>query len=170
MKNSTFWIVAALVALIIMTTKKSLSYTMLVPEEWRLFGPIIDEMSTKYGVPLERVAAVILVESANDHLAVGPVGERGLMQLTNNALADVNTNYALAFTWGDMFDIRRNIEAGTAYLALCYRWTGRTSWNSATQAYNAGASAFLKDKNAGAQYLAKVLQSESEVKLFLSKL
>ena len=161
-------IVGAVVLLLMTSPKKAYSWTLLVAEEWKLFGPIINEMATKYGVPKERVAAVILVESANDHLAVGSIGERGLMQLTQGALTDVNENYALTYSWSDMFGIRQNIETGTAYLALLYRWTGRTSWNAATQAYNVGIGNFLKNRNAGAEYLSKVLARESDVKTFLA--
>lgn len=161
-REFTLIVIVALAAIVFMTNKAK-AYAGAVAEEMRLFGSIIEAQARKYGVPFERIAAIILVESMNNRYAVGSSGERGLMQLKPAALEDVNANFALSFTWQQLFDMNVNIEVGTAYLALMYRWTGRTSWNAATQAYNAGIGNYLKNKNAGTEYLTKVLQAESAV-------
>lgn len=171
MKKETILLIAiAFILIVIMSTAKAKAKMIpaAVREEFNLFGTIIEEMSLRYGVPQERIAAIILVESMNDALAVGSAGERGLMQIKQGALADVNRNYALTYSFSDLFSMRANIEVGTAYLKLCYRWTGRTSWNYATQAYNAGIGNWMEDNTAGTAYLQRVLDKESAVKLFLA--
>lgn len=47
---------------------------------------------------------------------------RGLMQMYEPAVVDVNTNYKKSFKYADMFDTVQNLQAGTLYLKLRIKW------------------------------------------------
>ena len=80
------------------------------------------------------VAAVIEVESAYDPRAVGPIGERGLMQIRKSTAKD------LGLSWGDAFLIEENVWAGTKYLSWHIADYG--SMAKAASRYNGGSSAY----------------------------
>ena len=64
-----------------------------------------------YGVSPVLVLAVQEQESHYDVRAIGPYGERGLMQISRS------TAPRLGLPWNHAFDIDKNIEAGVKYLS-----------------------------------------------------
>ena len=70
----------------------------------------VDYWADRYGVERELVHAVIEVESAGNPRAVSYAGAAGVMQLMPHTAA--------AFRVTNRFDVRENIRAGVAYLAL----------------------------------------------------
>ena len=96
----------------------------------------IEAVSGKTGVPADLIGAIVMVESAGNPVAVGSIGERGLMQLTKGAIDDVNSNFGTNFFWNLMFTRKLNLLAGAYYLKLQKKRLG--SWDDAIRAYNAG--------------------------------
>jgi len=95
------------------------------------FGPLIYDTARKHGVNPDLVAALVRAESAFDPAAVSHKGARGLMQLMPA------TARRFGVTPVESFDPRRNLEAGTRYLAwLLARFEGDVP--RALAAYNAG--------------------------------
>lgn len=111
----------------------------------------------EFGVPVSIALSVLWVESAGNPQARGSSGERGLMQLKEIAVKDLQLQGFGTFpNWET--DPAQNIRAGVAFLALQYRRTG--NWYEAVKAYNQGYAG--KDQNPGlaADYLNKVRQKE----------
>ena len=133
-------------------------------KESAYFGDFIRQYAAQFGVPAKRVAAIIIHESDLDSNAVGKAGERGLMQLEPGAVADINATYGLNISFDDLFDPETNIKAGCAYLAIQYSRT--SSWDKATQAYNAGAKAVSVNPSAALDYLSAVKGIESTLITF----
>jgi len=93
------------------------------------YDSLINETAGRYGVDANLVKAVIQHESGFNPQAVGPKGEKGLMQL----MPDTITRYGVS----DPFDPRQNIDGGSHYLAdLLKKYGGNTE--AALAAYNAG--------------------------------
>lgn len=69
-----------------------------------------DYWSARFGVEPELVHAVIEVESAGNPRAVSSAGAAGVMQLMPDTAA--------TFLVTNRFDVRENVRAGVAYLAL----------------------------------------------------
>lgn len=70
----------------------------------------VDYWADRYGVERELVHAVIEVESAGNPRAVSNAGAAGVMQLMPDTAA--------MFRVTNRFDVRENVRAGVAYLAL----------------------------------------------------
>ena len=70
----------------------------------------VDYWADRYGVERELVHAVIEVESAGNPRAVSNAGAAGVMQLMPDTAA--------TFRVTNRFDVRENVRAGVAYLAL----------------------------------------------------
>ena len=70
----------------------------------------VDYWADRYGVERELVHAVIEVESAGNPRAVSSAGAAGVMQLMPDTAA--------TFRVTNRFDVRENVRAGVAYLAL----------------------------------------------------
>ncbi len=86
---------------------------------WRYkrYDDLIRQASERYGVAPELIKAVIWRESQFRPEKVGSQGERGLMQITENAAADwARAEKIQTFVSTDLFDPKVNIEAGTWYL------------------------------------------------------
>jgi soluble lytic murein transglycosylase-like protein len=128
----------------------------VVEKNW---GRLVDIYSALAGAPRNRIKAMILRESMGDPGAQGQAGERGLMQLTSGALADVCRSFGLTFSWQQMFEPEPNIQTGSLYLKLMLRRFGNL--DLATQAYNAGPGALEADPSAGFSYLEAVKEIES---------
>jgi hypothetical protein len=98
------------------------------PEE---FAPIIDALSTEYGVDRSLVKAVIHAESGYNPNAVSPKGAQGLMQLMPKTAQGLKVN--------NSFDPKENIRGGIRYLRFLLD-TFKGDVSLALAAYNAGMS------------------------------
>ena len=113
----------------------------------------IETIADTVGAPSNIVGAIVVVESGGDILAAGKAGERGLMQLTEIALQDVNQKRGTNFKMDQMFVADQNIAAGSMFLALqIQRFDGVL--DDAIRAYNGGERGARGGCCAG--YLAKV--------------
>jgi peptidoglycan lytic transglycosylase len=110
---------------------------------YRKYDDLIRQAAARYGVAPELIKAVIWRESQFQPRKVGAQGERGLMQITENAAIDwARAEKIQTFVASDLFDPKVNIEAGTWYLNRAL-----THWSSkdnplpfALAEYNAGRS------------------------------
>ena len=96
------------------------------PEE---FAPIINSLSTEYGVDKALIKAVIHAESGYNPNAVSPKGAKGLMQLMPKTAQDLKVC--------DTFDPKDNIRGGVKYLRFLLD-TFKGDVTLALAAYNAG--------------------------------
>jgi hypothetical protein len=116
------------------------------------YDPIISEASRRFGVPQERIRAVMSVESGGQPWARSPKGAAGLMQV----MPDTYTELAKRHNLGpDRFNPQNNIMAGTAYLGEMYDQFG--NWGEATQAYNMGPGRAMKVRNGTATMPAETV-------------
>lgn len=130
----------------------------IVPEYRRIYEyyrPHIERAANKYKIEPETIGAIICRESGGNADAVGTAGEIGLMQIKAGALADVNRVFRLGFSERDLFFSDRNIETGTAYLALLkMHFVG--DMKKAIQAYNAGPGTVEKNPGASLTYFENI--------------
>lgn len=118
----------------IVSSKKVSKQTAL-----RLNDSLIEEIETisdTIGVPANIIGAIVVVESGGDVLAVGSAGERGLMQLTEVALKDVNNNSGTNFNFSQMFSSIQNLAAGSLFYEL--QLSRLKNAEDAIRAYNCG--------------------------------
>lgn len=119
------------------------------------YGELAGKYAIRYGIPSATILGVIWQESAGDPNAKGSIGERGLMQLTQGALADVNSRYNVGIGWDSLYAPDANIHAGTAYLAIC-RLAFSGNLQKAIQAYNVGMTKVAREAEAGLGYYNSV--------------
>jgi soluble lytic murein transglycosylase-like protein len=99
------------------------------------YGKIIYDVAIRHAINPHLVAALIHVESAFNPRAVSPKGAYGLMQL----LPETARRFGLTKK-KDLYDPRKNLEAGVRYLEwLANRFGGDTQ--KILAAYNAGEGA-----------------------------
>jgi soluble lytic murein transglycosylase-like protein len=99
------------------------------------YGQIIYDIAIRHSINPHLVAALIHVESAFNARAVSPAGARGLMQL----LPETARRFGLSKK-KDLFDPKKNLEAGVRYLQwLANRFGGDAE--KILAAYNAGEGA-----------------------------
>jgi soluble lytic murein transglycosylase-like protein len=99
------------------------------------YGKIIYDVAIRHSINPHLVAALIHVESAFNARAVSPKGAYGLMQLLPETARRFGLNKKK-----DLFDPRKNLEAGVRYLKwLADRFGGDTQ--KILAAYNAGEGA-----------------------------
>jgi len=120
---------------------------------YKKYDALIRQAAQRYGVAPELIKAVIWRESRFQPHKVGAQGERGLMQITENAAADwVLSEKIETFAPTDLFDPKVNIEAGAWYLkrALAH-WSAKDDpVPFALAEYNAGRTRVKKwVKNSG---------------------
>lgn len=107
-------------------------------ERWR---PMIEEASTRFGIPTSWIERVMRAESRgltmlNGHPIRSRVGAMGLMQLMPSTWTEMRARIALG---NNPDDPRDNILAGTFYLRLMY---DRFGYPGLFGAYNAGPGAY----------------------------
>jgi len=112
----------------------------------------IEQTADTIGVPANVIGAIVVVESGGDVLSVGAVGERGLMQLTEIALNDINANEGTNFNFDQMFSPIQNLAAGSLFIRLQLKRLGDMS--AAIRAYNCGQAGAIG--GCGFGYLARV--------------
>lgn len=136
------------------------SQTMQTPALSKdVLDPIVDLAAQTYGVAKNLIRSVIGQESAGRHLAVSPVGAKGLMQLMDSTAREMGA--------ADSFNPRENVMAGTRYLKqMLERFKGDEKL--ALAAYNAGPGAvdrfggippYAETRN----YVEKVLKSRNDM-------
>lgn len=101
--------------------------------------PFLLKTANDYNLPGKRIASIVCVESQGNENAVGTSGERGLMQLMEQAVKDVydqwGSSYFMATMTGlSLFDAEKNISIGTTYLGILKMRTGNL--DEATKQYN----------------------------------
>jgi soluble lytic murein transglycosylase-like protein len=92
---------------------------------------LVDEASSRTGLPAELISSVIATESGNRPDAVSPAGALGLMQLMPGTARTLGVD--------DPLDPRENVMAGAEYLRRQLNRFG--SVEKALAAYNAGPQA-----------------------------
>jgi len=97
----------------------------------------IDIASNLRSIPVKRIVAMIAVESNGNPDARGLLQERGLMQISVDAMIEVNTRYGYSFSFDELFDPANNILVGVTYLDWL-RNNLSHDLDMGTQAYNAG--------------------------------
>lgn len=110
------------------------------------FSVYINRASKEFNVPYDIIYAVIETESSFDPNAVSPTGARGLMQINEITLTDINQNLGTSYTMQDLFDPEICIRLGSSYLARLIKRFG--DYETVYAAYNAGptiVSEWLKD-------------------------
>lgn len=155
MKNETIIFIIGIVVLIMIFTAKEIS--KVKNTVINNFDSFIQAASEKFGVPVERIRAHIVVESQGKVLAEGkalPVHERGLMQLKPGALSDSDKVSHAGFTFDDMWIPEKNIIAGTAYLKWIEQYFFPGDWDKVSRAYNQGVG--NPDSVLAYTYLAKI--------------
>lgn len=100
------------------------------------FADFMDDASRRFGVPVQRIRAVLSAESAGDVRARSPKGAMGLMQIMPETWAELRLRYDLG---NDPYDARDNIIAGTAYLRELHDRYGSPGFLAA---YNAGPARY----------------------------
>lgn len=127
------------------------------------YDPIIAEAARRYGVPEERIRAVMGVESGGRARAVSPKGAAGLMQIMPDTYREVAQENNLG---PDRFDPRNNIMAGTAYMRQMYDQFG--NWDEAHAAYNMGPGRAMQVRNGTATVPAETAAYGPKVKAALA--
>ncbi len=128
-------------------------------DEVARWQPLIEEASTRFGIPVSWIERVMHAESRGHTTLDGlPIrswaGAMGLMQIMPGTWKDVRARLALG---NNPDDPRENILAGTFYLRLMY---DRFGYPGLFGAYNAGPGAY-------AAYLAGKRQLRDETVAYL---
>jgi soluble lytic murein transglycosylase-like protein len=123
-----------------------------------VYESYISSASQNHNIPEARIKAHIAVESDGNSNAIGSDGEIGLMQMTQDALNEVNNRFSpnAPLALSDLYQPNYSIEAGAAYLQILYEQLG--DLNQASQAYNVGHDNI--NSSNGNLYLSKILAYE----------
>lgn len=114
------------------------------------YDSLINAASEKYGIPADRIKAIITVESGGNASAVGRAGEIGLMQTKLSTAKYVDKTYfggKYFFGLSDteiqnkLTDPRISIELGTQYYSEALKKTGESDYSKASAYYNGGPEA-----------------------------
>jgi len=92
----------------------------------------VSEASTRFGIPMQWIRAVMGVESSNNQHATSPKGAMGLMQIMPETYTDLRARHGLG---DNPYDPHNNILAGAAYLREMHDLFGSPGFLAA---YNAG--------------------------------
>jgi len=106
----------------------------------------LDELSKKYGVPVEWILGIMMQESGGDPNAGSPAGAKGLMQLMPGTFGSLGVG-------SNILDPKQNLEAGVKYFSQMYRQFGDLT--TAAGHYNSGPGGNLTNPET-AQYIKAV--------------
>jgi len=137
------------------------------PPAVRRWNDTVKKAATKFNLPPEIIMAVIWQESLGDPNATGSAGEKGLMQIKPIAAEDILKNgYQNYPNW--QTNPKHNIMAGSAYLALQLRRTGKMgnaiaeTKTTALESYNEGYSKSKEDFGAD-EYAQEVISKAQKL-------
>jgi soluble lytic murein transglycosylase len=131
-------------------------YTMfewMSPARFQQYDRLITAVATEHHLDPMLVKAVVWRESRFDPQKFGSAGERGLMQVTENAANEwARETKADNFRVEELFDPKTNLEAGSWYLRRASQhWVQQSDpMPFALAEYNAGASRVQRWAGAGA--------------------
>jgi peptidoglycan lytic transglycosylase len=118
-------------------------YEWISPARFQQYDGLIRSVATAHQLDPMLVKAVVWRESRFDPQKFGSAGERGLMQVTENAANEwARENQVENFRVEELFDPKKNLEAGSWYLQRAIQhWRQETDpVPFALAEYNAGAS------------------------------
>ncbi|MEY2547303.1 MAG: soluble lytic murein transglycosylase [Verrucomicrobiota bacterium] len=118
-------------------------YEWMSPLRFQQYDSLIQSVAAEHELDPMLVKAVVWRESRFDPKKVGSAGERGLMQVSEKAAAEwAGENKIDNFQVEDLFDAKRNLEAGSWYLHRAVEhWKIESDpIPFALAEYNAGAS------------------------------
>src|SRR5213596_961974 len=93
------------------------AYEWVSPARFHQFDNLIRTVATEHQLDPMLVKAVVWRESRFDPKKIGSAGERGLMQVSEKAANEwARENEGDNFRVEELFDAKKNLEAGTWYL------------------------------------------------------
>lgn len=98
---------------------------------------LIEMYAEENEIPVDLLAAVIMTESAFNHMAKSHAGAIGLMQILPSTAKDMCRRMKLKYEEDMLTDPETSIKIGSYYLRYLYNNTGE-NWDTACAAYNAG--------------------------------
>lgn len=116
---------------------------------------IIEREALINGIEPKLIRAIINVESAGNPLSVSHKGARGIMQVMPEHL-----DY-FGYKQGDLFDVEKNIMAGTRLLKEELNRFGNEF--DALRAYNCGRPKAKKNKRCGIHYVKLVREARERL-------
>lgn len=128
----------AFLALVAFSAATQVSAATVFHGDTRRYDDLIVEHSRRNGLDPRLVKAVIAAESQFHPRAVSRAGARGLMQLMPSTAREMGTSPAR------LHDPEKNIEAGTAYLAVLFRAALRARGMKGVRAKEAPRSVIRK--------------------------
>ena len=145
-----------IIALILFFQNQVSNQDTMVNTIYQKYNSILTSCATRFNIPVKYIVGIIMQESSgNENVSDGAAGDRGLMQITPDALADVNSRYGTAITYDQLTDPTNNIFVGSAYLSLkISEFAG--NYQQAIQAYNAGAGTVEANPAASLSYFQAV--------------
>ncbi len=126
------------------------------------YEELIQTASTKYGVPVDLIKAVIDTESSFNPNVVSSAGAKGLMQLMDGTANGLGVS--------DPFDPAQSIDGGVRYLSYqLKRFDGQEKM--ALAAYNAGPGRVNKlGVNSDQELMEKLSQLPEETQAYILKI
>lgn len=118
-------------------------YEWISPARFQQCDSLITAVAAEHQLDPMLVKAVVWRESRFDPQKIGKDGERGLMQVSEKAAEEwAHENKIDNYRVEDLFDAKKNLEAGTWYLhRAMQRWAAQSDPIPFSLAeYNAGAS------------------------------
>jgi len=118
-------------------------YEWISPARFKQHDQLIRAVAAEHELDPMLIKAVVWRESRFDTMKYGTAGERGLMQVTEKAANEwARENKIDNFRGEELFDPKKNLEAGAWYLQRAFKhWEQQSNpMPFALAEYNAGAS------------------------------
>ena len=138
---STFSKITVLIALVLIVALLMISVVLLgniteqkiYPDD---YSDIVEKYAEEFGIDKYLIHSIIWVESSYDKNAVSSSGARGLMQISEGTLPDINVMLGELYSFDDMFDPEINVRCGVCYLNYLFKRFG--DMQLVIAAYNGG--------------------------------